>query len=111
MFFMTGCAGMSPSQVGQTTGSIAGAILAPGVGMPLGALVGTLAGLVVEDQVDHARQKNERVALNQQLHAPSSAAGGGGSEPTVGQPTRVWVDESIQQGRRTLGHFEVRNVS
>lgn len=108
---VAGCAGMSPSQVGQTTGGLAGAIIAPGVGMPLGALVGTLAGLVVEDQMDKVRQKTERASLNQQLQTPSSAPGRGAAEPTPGQPTRVWVDESVQQGRLIVGHFEIRNVS
>lgn len=106
----TGCAGMSPTQVGQTAGSIAGAALAPGFGMPLGALLGTLAGLVFEQQLDQVREKRERVELSDQLTRPSSPITSESSTPPVGVPTRVWVDERVESGRLLAGHFEVRSV-
>jgi len=107
---VTGCAGMSPTQVGQTAGSIAGAALAPGLGMPLGALLGTLAGLVFEQRLDQVREKRERVELNDQLARPSSPMTSESSIPPVGAPTRVWVDERVEAGRLLAGHFEVRSV-
>lgn len=107
---LAGCAGMSPTQVGQTAGSIAGAALAPGLGMPLGALLGTLAGLVFERQLDQVREKRERVELSDQLTRPSSPTASDSSTPLVGVPTRVWVDERVESGRLLAGHFEVRSV-
>ncbi|MBI4354065.1 MAG: hypothetical protein HY595_02400 [Candidatus Omnitrophica bacterium] len=107
---MTGCAGMSPTQVGQTAGSIAGAAIAPGIGMPLGALLGTLTGLVFEQHVDQVREKRERVELGDQLQRPSLSTSTAPAEPAVGQPTRVWVDERVEHGRLIAGHFEVRPV-
>src|SRR3990167_8612325 len=85
---LTGCAGMSPTQVGQTAGSIAGAAVAPGVGMPLGALLGTLAGLVFEQRLDQVRERRERVELGDQLTRPAAPAASESSAPPVGVPTR-----------------------
>ena len=103
---VAGCSGVSPTQVGQTAGGIAGGLLVPGIGMPIGALVGTLAGLVVEGQVDKSREQHERVALGHELTASPSALPQ--DAPSVGTPTRVWVDEDVRDGRFTAGHFEVR---
>lgn len=80
----------------------------PGVG-PLGPLVGTLAGLVFEQHLDKVREQRERVELGDQLQRPSSATSLP-SSPPVGQPTRVWVDERVEQGRLIAGHFEVRPI-
>ena len=106
-----GGSGGSPTQVGQTAGGIAGSFLAPGIGSTVGALVGTLAGMVVEEQVDKAREQKERVDLGHELATSpmSTAAAAGGL--LMGQPTRVWVDEQVQNGRLIVGHFEVRPVS
>ena len=111
MLAVSGCSGVSPMQVGQTAGGIAGSLIAPGIGSTVGALVGTLAGMVVEGQVDKAREQKERVDLGHELAAaPASPASAAGSAP-VGTPTRVWVDEQARNGRLTAGHFEVRPVS
>ena len=104
-----GCSGVSPTQVGQTAGGIAGSFIAPGVGTQLGALVGTLAGMVVEQQVDKVREKKERADLGHQLNTPSDGTQPNTPQPT-GTPTRVWVDEQLQRGRLLVGHFEVRNI-
>lgn len=102
---------MSPAQVGQATGSIAGAAIIPGVGAPLGALVGTLAGLLIEGQVDKSRERKERSDLGGRLKRAPDAAGGAASDAAAfGTPTRVWVDEQFQGGRLTPGHFEVRPI-
>ena len=107
MIVLAGCAGVSPSQVGQTAGSIAGAAIAPGVGMPLGALLGTLAGVLVEHRIDEVREQKERVDLSRELGRP--AAPTTASQTTqAGRPTRVWVDEYLAQGRLIPGHFESR---
>ena len=103
---------MSPTQVGQATGSIAGGALAPGIGVPLGALIGTLAGMVVEQRLDQAREGKERVELSQQLQRPEDAQGvsTAADAHTSGQPTRVWVDEQWEHGRLIAGHFETRTI-
>ena len=108
LLVLSGCGGMSPSQLGQALGTIAGSAIAPGVGTPIGALVGTLAGLVVEGEVDKGREKKERVELNQQLNGARSAKAGTETSPPGGTPTRVWVDEQWQEGRLIAGHFESR---
>ena len=96
-------------QVGQTAGTIAGAAIVPGVGAPLVAIVGLLAGMVVQGQVDKVTEKHERKSLSDELatgtHRPDveeSAA------PPQGQPQRVWVDEIVKDGRLVGGHFDVR---
>ena len=102
---VAGCAGVSPTQLGQMIGSVAGGFIAPGPGVPLGGLVGNLAGMVVERQVDKAREQHERVDLSRELQR--GAAPGAATPPVAsGTPTRVWVDERLQQGRLVAGHFE-----
>ena len=110
VLLLSGCAGVSPTQIGQTAGTIAGSAIAPGVGAPIGALVGMLAGLVVEQQVDKVREQKERVDLSKQLQTPSAVHAPSGGEQPVGSPTRVWVDERLENGRLIAGHFEVRPV-
>ncbi len=102
---------MSPAQVGQATGTIAGAALVPGVGAPFGALVGTLAGLVVEHELDKVREQKERVELSRELQMPTPAQSLGEHAPASGQPSRVWVDEWLKDGQVIPGHFEARNIS
>ena len=104
-----GCAGISPVQVGQTAGTIAGAAVVPGVGAPIGALIGLLAGMVVQGQVDKATEVHERKDLGEELAAGRSPT----SEKTAlphGTPTRVWVDETVHNGRLIAGHFDVRSL-
>ena len=103
-----GCSGMTASQAGQAIGSIVGSAIVPGIGTTVGALAGTLAGLVVDEQVDKAREKKERVDLNQQLQGTSAPQAS--PQSPVGQPTRVWVDETMRDGRVLAGRFEVRPV-
>ncbi len=107
----SGCSGVSAAQIAQTVGAITGSIIAPGVGAPLGALVGTLAGLVVQGKVDQATAKRERVELGDQLAADGPPAPV--PEPVIpphGEPTRVWVDEMLYSGRLIAGHFDVRRI-
>ena len=105
--FLSGCAGLSPAQVGQTAGTIAGAAIIPGIGAPVGALVGLLAGMVVQGEVDKVTEKRERTTLGQELAngIPSPAA----STPP-GDMTRVWVDETIHNGRLVPGHFDLHSA-
>lgn len=111
LLVVAGCAGVSPVQVGQTAGSIAGAVLVPGLGMPIGTIAGTLAGLVIEGQLDKVREKKERVDLAKQLQSsPPAAPAAVPSERPLGHPARVWVDEQLQQGRLIAGHFESRVI-
>lgn len=109
LWLVGGCAGVSPVQVGQTAGTIAGSLLAPGVGGPVGALVGLLGGMLVQGEVDKVVAKRERHDLGGQL-AGRPAADGSLEMPPAGEPTRVWVDETIRDGRLAAGHFEVRYI-
>ena len=110
---VSGCAGLPPAQVGQTAGTIAGAVIAPGVGAPIGALVGMLAGLVVQGEIDKVTEKHERRDLSKELGTGANTGGVSpqpSSLPPQGQPVRVWVDESVHEGRRVAGHFDVRYI-
>lgn len=117
LLLSSGCAGIPPAQMGQTVGTIAGAAIAPGVGAPLGALVGLLAGMVVQGETDKVTEKRERRELSDQLAVGSAARVGRGQSPggthasaPQGDPARVWVDETAQDGRLVAGHFEARNI-
>ena len=99
---------MSPAQVGQTAGTIAGAAIAPGVGAPFGALVGLLAGMVVQGKVDQATEKRERRELGDQLAVGTPPPAAPRADAPQGEPTRVWVDETAHDGRLAAGHFEIR---
>lgn len=107
IIWVSGCAAIPPAQIGQAAGTIAGAALVPGVGAPLGALVGLLAGMLVQGEVDKGNEKRERKDLNDQLARESTAERQDGAPPS-GDPVRVWVDESVRNGRLLVGHFEVR---
>ena len=100
-----GCAGVPPAQAVQTAGTIIGSAIAPGIGAPIGSLIGLLAGLVVQDQADKANEKQERKDLSGRM---GTAAAGGEDAPPQGEPVRVWVDETVHDGRLLAGHFDVR---
>jgi hypothetical protein len=104
-----GCASVPPAQLGQTAGTIAGAAIAPGIGAPIGALLGALAGMVVQRKVDQTTETRERRELGEQM-AAVAAAGAPGQPVPQGEPVRVWVDETVKDGRLLPGHFEVRYV-
>lgn len=105
-----GCAGISPSQVGQTVGTIAGSAIVPGVGAPLGALVGLLAGLLVQGKVDQVTETRERKELGDQLATDTGPAPSDAVAPPLGEPVRVWVDETVHDGRMVAGHFDTRYI-
>lgn len=102
-----GCAAVPPAQVGQTAGTIAGAVIAPGVGAPIGAFIGAAVGMLVQGQMDKATEKRERQELGAQLQTGSQPSGGEAAAPP-GSPVRVWVDETVLDGRQVPGHFDVR---
>ena len=107
---LSGCAA-SATQVGQTAGGILGSLLVPGVGTGLGSLVGTVAGLVVDDQLDKAREKKERVDLSHELKPhPSDGAVVAQRDEPVGRSARVWVDEALVNGTLMAGHFAERVI-
>ena len=108
---LSGCAGVSPVQMGQTAGTILGAAIAPGAGAPLGSLVGLLAGMVIQGEVDKVTEKHERKTLSDELGAsPTQIGKGPEATPPQGEPTRVWVDESMKDGRLIAGHFDTRDI-
>ena len=106
----SGCAAMPPAQLGQTAGTILGAAIAPGIGPPLGALAGLLTGMLVQGQVDRATEKGERQTLAEQLASSSPSVVPEAPPASQGQPIRVWVDETLRDGRLVAGHFETRSI-
>lgn len=106
----SGCAAMPPVQLGQTAGTILGAAIAPGIGPPLGALAGLLTGMLVQGQIDRATEKGERQTLAEQLGSSSPSVTPEAPPAPQGQPIRVWVDETLRDGRLMAGHFEVRYI-
>ena len=110
MLALVGCSSMtiSPTQVGQAVGAVAGSAIAPGIGTQLGSLAGILAGMVAQGQIDKVTEKRERRALGDQMaHGSQMAAA---DDAAVGPLTRVWVDETLVDGRLTPGHFDSRHV-
>ena len=72
-------------------------------------MIGMVAGLLVQGQVDKATEKRERLELGNQLRTPPAAPGTEEGAPQ-GAPLRVWVDETVRQGRLVVGHFDVRHL-
>lgn len=103
-----GCAAIPPAQVGQTIGTIAGAAVLPGLGAPIGAMAGMLAGMVVQGHMDKVTETQERKDLGRELSEQKS--GEEPARPPSGELTRVWVDETTQHGRIVAGHFDVRSL-
>lgn len=104
---------MSAPQVGQAIGSVVGSAIAPGVGTTLGSLAGIMAGMVAQGHIDKATEKKEQKVLSEQMSRPaqSQAASLDTSTPAaMGPPTRVWVDETIQNGQIASGRFETRHI-
>lgn len=107
---LTGCASVPPAQIGQAAGTIAGGAIVPGLGAPIGALVGMLAGLVLQGKMDQATATRERQELGSQLaHRPAPGAEAPGQSAS-GTPVRVWVDETFHDGRLLAGHFDTRAI-
>jgi len=100
---------MSPTQAGQTAGSVAGSFILPVVGMPIGALVGYLAGAFVEKKIDENHEKKERVELSQEMQSPPESSEASGNPPSE-YSGRVWIDEQEHDGKLIAGHFEERAI-
>ena len=109
LWLAAGCAAVPPAQIGQTAGTLAGAAIVPGIGAPIGAVIGAMAGMLVQGQLDKATEKRERKDLGDQLR-PGTADPGGGDAAPQGTPVRVWVDETVREGRLVTGHFDVRSL-
>lgn len=105
-----GCASVPASQIGQTAGTIIGAAVAPGVGAPVGAAIGMLGGMLVQGRIDQHVETRERRELADQLGQPASAGAPGASAQFQGQAVRVWVDETVVNGRIVPAHFDVQHL-
>lgn len=104
-----GCVSFSPVQLGQTAGTIAGAATIPGLGAPLGAILGSLLGSVFQKKMDRVTEQRERIELSEQLERGSDKnASEARTALPRGEPVRVWVDETVQEGQMMAGHFETR---
>lgn len=103
---------MSAPQLGQAIGSIAGSAIAPGVGTTLGGLAGIMAGMVAQGQIDKATEKKEQKILSEQMDRPNqqNPAASEAMVIAAGEPTRVWIDETMQNGKVSPGHFEARHI-
>jgi hypothetical protein len=111
VLLLAGCASIAPAQVGHMAGSIAGVMLIPGIGAPIGGLIGLLAGMAVQREVDRSTEGRERKELAERLgqHPGASEPAATPMTALVG-PVRLWVDEVYQDGRLVPGHFETRQV-
>ena len=105
-----GCASVPPAQVGQTAGTLAGAAIVPGIGAPIGALAGLLAGMLVQGELDKATETRERKELGERMAHGTPPAAGVPAEAPRGAPVRVWVDETLHDGRLIAGHFDTRAI-
>jgi heme O synthase-like polyprenyltransferase len=101
-----GCANISPAYACHAVGNIIGVAF----GTPLGPLGGMLAGMVLERQMDTHTENTERRKLSEALAGPPAQAPGGAALAAAGEPVRVWVDETVQEGRTIPGHFDVRSL-
>lgn len=109
LLLSAGCANVMPHQAGQTIGAILGGAIAPGIGVPMGSVLGTMAGLIVKREMDRVDEKRERVDLGGSVKpgdAPGALASAASLAP--GLPARVWVDETVHDGRMIAGHYDVR---
>ena len=104
-----GCASIPPAQMGQAAGTIAGATVLPGIGAPIGALAGTLLGMLMQKHIDQVTETHERKELGDQFknHPGAPAQTAQAPATPTGPPTRVWVEERVVDGRLVSGHFDV----
>ena len=72
--------------------------------------MGLLAGMVVQGETDKVTEKRERKELSQQLTIGPQPSPSQPEAAPQGEPTRVWVDETVQNGRLLAGHFDVRSI-
>ena len=107
---LSGCSSVSPPQVGQAVGGIVGTAIAPGVGTQLGSIAGMLAGMLAQGQIDKANEKHERKTLGEQMATNGPSIAGESAAPASGTPTRVWVDETVHDGRLIAGHFDTQHL-
>jgi hypothetical protein len=66
--------------------------------------------MVVQGEIDKATETRERQGLGEQLAAGPALASAQETSPPQGEPTRVWVDEAVEEGRLVAGHFDVRSI-
>ncbi len=111
LVLVSGCAAISPVQIGQTVGMIGGATAVPGLGAPVGALLGTIVGTIFQKRFDQVTEQRERKELAEQPGTPAVAISQSKPiAPPQGEPVRVWVDEVMRGGNILAGHFEVRRL-
>lgn len=110
MVVLSGCSSVSPPQVGQAVGGIVGTAIAPGVGTQLGSLAGMLAGMLAQGEIDKANEKRERRTLGEQMAAKGPSLAAESTPLASGTPTRVWVDETVRDGRLVAGHFDTQHL-
>src|SRR3989338_3873700 len=104
LVLVSGCSGMSATQLGHAVGALV-AVAVPAVS-PATTLIGTLAGMMIDNKIQKAEDSLERRSLNDQLGVGSPGA----AAAAIGDPVRVWVDETVREGRVLAGHFDVRHL-
>ena len=116
---LSGCASVSPQEIGYLIGALAGGAVGSAPGAAAGALLGTAAGSLIAKPIEHAQEEKERQSLQQQLSGPpGSVAAATAQVPPMttsataqvdtSHPQRVWIDEQVISGRVMPGHFDAR---
>ncbi len=102
LIISSGCA-TAPAAISQTAGMLAATAGVPGLAVP----VTLLTGLLLQHHIDKTTETRERRELSDQM-AGSVEAPLGSVTPgdPAGQPERVWVDETVRDGRRIAAHFD-----
>ena len=106
----TGCASVPPSQVANAAGTVAAmavAVTPAAPAAPLVQLLGHFGSMLIQRKEDQVTETRERRELAEQMAGSGSILQG---DPLAGEPVRVWVDETLKDGRILPGRFEVRYV-
>ena len=67
--------------------------------------------MVVQGEVDKVTEKRERKELSQQLQTPATHPPTDVLPATSGEPVRVWVDETLHDGRVVAGLASVSRIT
>lgn len=89
---------------------IAGAVIVLWVGGPIGDLVGLLADMLVQDEMNKSTTRLERKELGEEFAVRSTTQTSEPTQPPLGEPARVWGDEMMKNGRLISGSFNIRHL-
>ncbi|HHT9119619.1 MAG TPA: hypothetical protein ACFYD3_03610 [Candidatus Hypogeohydataceae bacterium YC41] len=129
LFLESGCAATQGTTVGMAGGAAAGAGIGAALGAtPLGAIIGlglgAIGGTLVQDHLDKKQAEKEKKELEEKLETVNPTASAPQKNFIQGhyeyiqkkrwidtsRSERVWVEERLEDGKKTEGHFEERLV-